>query len=92
MQKTFTSSDSFIGSLCREDDSIRVRCYQLLYSIDTSKNVKLSKRLQEEYNVLIERMNSLRKTAKSFNKTNFSDSLSLEFLIEISSREPSQAK
>ncbi len=86
MQKTFTRSDSFIGGLCREVESIRNRCSQLLLSINKCKDLGLTKRLKEEYNELIKRKLILSRTVQSFNKEKFRDTLSIEFLEEISSR------
>ena len=86
MQRTLTHSDSFIGSLCREVHSIRNRCNQLLFSINSAKNRSLIQRLEEEYDELINRKFILLQITRELSKENFRDSLSIEFLLEICSR------
>jgi len=86
MKKTFTCSDTFIGSLCREVAKIQNRSDQLIYSIKYSNDKNLISRLRDEYDQLTTRKKKIHQIATSFDKNNFTDYLSIEFLIEISSR------
>ncbi len=86
MQTTITYSDTVIGGLCREVCKINSRCIQLTKSIDSCKNCNLNARLESEYKELLDKKKNILKISRSIEKTQLKDDLSIEFLIEISSR------
>ena len=82
-----STSDSVIGSLCREVDGIRQRCSQLLTAMRFCQNSGLLHRLRLELQQLQNRRRELLATARLWHqRRSVSDDLALEFLIEISSR------
>ena len=81
-----TTSDSLVGSLCREVYSIRCRSEYVIKSIQTSKNVDLCSRLDLELKELDKRRKEVLSTAENLIKEKYHDTLSLEFLIELSRR------
>ena len=83
---TTTTSESVIGSLCREVEYIRARCINLAETILRCKDELLCLRLQSEFKELQERQNNLLETSREFKKNLGIDVYSLEFLIEICSR------
>jgi hypothetical protein len=82
-----STSDSVIGSLCREVDGIRQRCHQLLTAMRFCRDSRLLQRLRLELQQLQHRRRELLATAQLWRqRRSVSDDLALEFLIEISSR------
>jgi len=83
---TLRCSETFVGSLCKEVDNIRIRCNQITYSIQSSNNKILVLRLRQEFNRLVTRKKNIFHIAKRINENHLTDPLSLEFLLEISGR------
>ena len=86
MSATVQSSDTVIGSLCREVDAIRHRCQHLLDAMARCQDGSLFTRLHAELRQLQERRRSLLETACVWRHRGVSDPLALAFLIEIASR------
>ncbi|WP_320674534.1 hypothetical protein [Prochlorococcus sp. MIT 1341] len=86
MKTSFSISDTLIGSLCREVDSIRYRIKQLLDSIQVSRDAELTSRLMNELHALIRRKREVNKSAQTWLKSEKYDQYSIEFLLEVSSR------
>ena len=86
MKGSVTTSDTVIGSLCREVDGIRYRCRQLLSAMARCEDSGLFCRLRNELRQLHERRDELLHSAKEWQSLGAKDSLSIEFLVEISSR------
>ena len=86
MKDLVTTSDSVIASLCREVDGIRHRCSSLLESMAKCNDENLSCRLKKEFQLLRNRRQALFKIANEMQYNGLADKLSIEFLLEISSR------
>jgi len=86
MKDLVTTSDSVIGSLCREVDGIRHRCRSLLEAMANCNDDSLLCRLRREFQQLSNRRSVLLETAKGMQTNGIEDKLSIAFLIEISSR------
>lgn len=87
MAATISTSDSVIGSLCREVDAIRQRCTHLLIAMRCCQDSCLLDRLRLELQQLQARRRTLLATARRWRQQRcLLDDLALEFLIEISSR------
>jgi hypothetical protein len=81
-----TSSDTVIGSLCREVDVIRHRCRHILDAMSRCQDNSLFCRLRSELRQLQGRRRELLETARTWQRRGVQDPLSIAFLIEISSR------
>ncbi len=77
------TSDSIIGSLCREVDFSRYRSTNIAKSINLVSDVKLISRLKNEFLSLQKRRNEIYKTALSIKSQCSYDSLEITFLIEL---------
>ncbi len=86
MITTLSPSDSLIGSLCREVEYARFRCANIIQSLGSTRDHNLLIRLKSEFNVLEGRRMEVLDTATSLKKTSLSNSLSINFLIEICRR------
>ena len=86
MNRTLNSSLSLIASLSRESQSIRQRSQNIIKSIMNCKNKELLFRLKNELSSLEQRRYEIRNIATSIRESNYMDTLSIEFLIEISNR------
>ena len=86
MYKTYSLSDSIVGSLCREIDYLQSRSTSIIRSLNTCQSNTLIKRLKEELSSHKERLESIQKISKSMLNKNNPDELSIEFLIEMSNR------
>ncbi len=86
MDKSLTTSDSIIGSLCREIKQIESRSKVISSSIDTSQNKNLTIRLKNELINLHSRVQSIKELSDFIYQTGKMDSLSMEFLNEIIGR------
>jgi len=86
MGATIATSDSLIGSLCREVDGIRCRCRHLLDAMERCQNRGLSCRLQREFLQLQQRRLTLLQTLRSWQRRGVRDPLALALLIEICRR------
>ncbi|HJN33766.1 MAG TPA: hypothetical protein QF700_06605 [Prochlorococcus sp.] len=86
MKDLVTTSDSVIGSLCREVDGIRHRCRSLLEAMAKCNDESLFCRLKREFQQLSNRRSVLLEAAKDMQSKGVEDKLSIAFLIEISSR------
>jgi hypothetical protein len=86
MKDLVTTSDSVIASLCREVDGIRHRCSSLLEAMAKCNDENLSCRLKKEFQLLSNRRQALFKIANEMHYNGVADKLSIEFLLEISSR------
>ena len=85
---TTKTSDSVISGLCREVDYIRNRSNHLVQDILQSNNYRLISRLKNEHEYLKSRQKEINLLARHWQNSYkvYKDELSLEFLIEISSR------
>ena len=86
MNRTLNSSLSLIASLSRESQSIRHRSQNIINSIMNCKNKELLLRLKNELSSLEQRRCEIGNIAISIRDCNYMDTLSIEFLIEISNR------
>ena len=86
MKALVTTSDSVIASLCREVDWIRHRCSSLLEAMAKCNDENLSCRLKIEFQLLRNRRQALSRIANEMQYNGVADKLSIEFLLEISSR------
>ena len=86
MNRTLNSSLSLIASLSRESQSIRQRSQNIIKSIMNCKNKELLFRLKNELSSLEQRRYEIGNIAISIRDSNYMDTLSIEFLIEISNR------
>ena len=83
-----STSDSLIGSLCREAEWIRSRSTQLSRLIQGCRDAALSRRLKLESQTLSDRRHELLGVAQRWRlgKQNL-DALTLDFLIELCRRD-----
>lgn len=86
MSATTASSDSVIGSLCREVDAIRYRCRHLITAMERCQNRCLVCRLERELLQLQQRRQVLLDSARTWQRRGAHDSLAMAFLIEMCSR------
>ena len=87
------TSDSLIGSLCREVDRMRQRYSQLAALSRTCSNPGLLQRLKAEWLQLEQRREELLSTARRWRQQRCcSDALGLEFLIELCERRGTAAQ
>ena len=82
MNKSLLTSDSLIGSLCREIEYIRQRYKNVRISLNTSKDKVLIKRLNKEISCLEARRIELLEISAQFNQ-NANKSISKMFLHEL---------
>jgi hypothetical protein len=83
---TVTSAHSLLGSLCREADTSRQRCRQLLHCLQRCQDDRLGTRLRLELDHLHQRRRDLLSAARSWQRRGVRDQLALAFLIELCSR------
>ena len=83
MKNKLTTSDSLIGSLCREIEYIESRSDIINNSIINSQNQKLTKRLRKELFSLKNRVESIKRLSRLINYEGNVDTLSIEFLNEL---------
>ena len=83
MKNKLTTSDSLIGSLCREIEYIESRSDIINNSIINSQNKKLTKRLRKELFSLKNRVESIKRLSRLINYEGNVDTLSIEFLNEL---------
>ena len=81
-----TTSESLVGSLCKEAFSIRIRSCDIIKSIRRSNNASLVKRLKGELSILQNRLLEIKKTADSLKSNESIDEFTTDFLIEITKR------
>ncbi len=86
MNTTFTISDSLIGSLCREIDSIRNRVQGIVNTKHSTLDNRLKSRLEEEMISLRQRQHEIMISLENYVDSKNSDNLSIQFLIELSKR------
>jgi hypothetical protein len=83
-----STSDSLIGSLCREAEWIRCRCTQLSALLLGCRDAALSRRLKLECRTLRDRRHELLCMAQRWRlKKKDQDALTLDFLIELCRRD-----
>jgi hypothetical protein len=83
---TASTGDSLIGSLCREIAGLRVRALQLAADLGRRPGGELAGRLRRELRQLERRRCELLATARMLGGRGLRDRLSLELLVEITSR------
>tara|TARA_Y100001968_G_scaffold305757_1_gene321907 strand:+ start:378 stop:662 length:285 start_codon:yes stop_codon:yes gene_type:complete len=86
MNNIISTSDSVIGSLCREIKSIDNRSGIISTSINKSNNVKLIERLKKELKHLKARIYAIKNLAKTIELNGKPDNLSIELLNELIGR------
>ena len=86
LSATVRSSDSVIGSLCREVDATRRRCHQVEASMHRCQDRGLLLRLGRERDQLQARRRELLATARAWRRRDVADPLALDVLIELSRR------
>ena len=86
MQNTLTTSDSLIGSLCREIYFIRQRYKNIINSLENCRDCKLRERLSNEINYLSTRRKEITRISNKFNQISSSDVSNL-FLHELCIRQ-----
>ncbi len=79
-------SDSLVGSLCREVDTIRNRHSYINRQLSLCIDGTLLIRLENEKNTLINRQKEILIIAKSININLHQDNISVKLLIEMSQR------
>lgn len=81
------TSESLIGSLCREAERIRQRCTQLSATLQTCQSLELTNRLRLEDQHLRQRNQELLALARSWRSDRQPmDALTLDLLIELCRR------
>ncbi len=86
MKNLAQSSETLVGSLCREIDTIRIRSSNISYSLKSCRDNYLLKRLIKEINSLDNRRIEIQKIANSISNIKDLDNLAIEFLKEIANR------
>jgi hypothetical protein len=86
MHATVRTSDSVVGSLCREVDAIRQRSRVLIQAMARCQSRGLLLRLQGDLAQLQARRLELQATARTWQRRGVGDPLGMAFLIEIASR------
>ena len=79
-------SQSLIGTLSKEVDTLRKRSRSILISIIKSKDKSLILRLNNEFRSIERRRREILIMATYIRDSNILDELSIDFLIEISKR------
>ncbi len=85
MNKSLTTSDSLVGSLCREIEHIRLRHKIVSSYLLTSRDIGLRVRLSNEITQLKSRHSELLKISNNF-KSQLNSSISILFLHELCHR------
>ena len=80
------TSDTFIGSLCREVDSIRSRYQRITESLKIARDETLVMRLEKEADRLNNRREEIIRSTKILKVFTPNDRLSFEFLQEVARR------
>lgn len=83
---TVRTSDSVVGSLCREVDAIRQRSRVLTQAMGRCQHGGLLIRLQRDLAQLQERRRELLATARAWQRRGVNDPLGMAFLVELASR------
>ncbi len=86
MKTKFSTSDSVIGSLCRELEKITNRSESINYSINHCQSKSLILRLKKELNELRERRSYINNITKNIELNYELDKLSIELLNELIGR------
>jgi hypothetical protein len=81
-----TTSESLMGSLCREIDALRNRCSQLIGELARCRQESLRLRLQGELEGIRLRRQELRVTLGVLQGSGLGDPLGLDFLSELVGR------
>lgn len=88
MSARICTSDSLIGSLCREAASLRAHACQIRSSAARCRDPLLLQRLTAEEGHLQRRRHAILHTARGWERGPLRDSLALAFLIELCRRPP----
>ena len=86
MKVTLETSESLIGSLCREMEYIRNRYLIIKAVLKTAKDTYLKERLNLELDNLLSRKDELISVTKGLQSTSEEGNLSILFLMEICQR------
>ncbi len=86
MNKIIATADTLLGSLLRENFSIRARYLNIESSISNTQDTRLIKRLVKERTTLLARKNELHNIVKTIDKNSINKSLTLDLLLEICRR------
>ncbi len=86
MPHTHQQSDSLISGLCREMDTLRCRCRQLIDELARARESCLVDRLCRELASLQRRQEALQMSVRELRRGRLRDSLGLEFLAELTHR------
>tara|TARA_Y100001968_G_C19285854_1_gene681621 strand:+ start:791 stop:1069 length:279 start_codon:yes stop_codon:yes gene_type:complete len=86
MENIIKTSDSLIGSLCREIEFIRLRSKVIKENLQNCRNKELTYRLKKEMCKLSQRKISILNLSKDLERNKITDNLSINFLIEIINR------
>ncbi len=86
MNEILSTSDSLIGSLCREIDYLRERHSSIILSLENCRNIFLEGRLKSELNQLINRKNEISSACNKMMRGKNKIELSLLFLSELCDR------
>ncbi len=79
-------SDSLVGSLCREMDTLRRSWRHLAGDISRCREDRLLLRLQLERLVVLRRRLELQQAARQLRQARLGDPLAVEFLLELTAR------
>ena len=86
MNCTSRNSESLVASLCKEADANRLRFANLIEVANKSTSPNLIKRVQHEMEHIERRQKALKRTVARLRNSKLQDSLSFEFLHEVSNR------
>ena len=86
MESQLATSNTIIGSLCRETEKVRSRSLSIISALNNCNDIPLFSRLNNELEILRLRRLEILKTALTLKKDINQDNLSINFLIEISKR------
>ncbi len=82
----FSTSESLLGSLCREAQALRGRGIQLAHALERCCDRSLRDRLGAESRQVLRRRRELLEVARAWQRQGRGHSLALELLVELSSR------
>ncbi len=86
MNRVIGTSETLMGSLCKEADYIRIRIPDLISLIGKCRNLELLSRLIQEKDYLDSRRVQIISIVDSLRKRNLIDNISTKFLLEICNR------
>ncbi len=91
MKRTLLSSDSVVGSLCREINFLRCRSKSIIENMSYTYNGKLLLRLNSELKFIRRRSSEIISITNDLFNHSYYDKTSLRLLLELSNRSMKEA-